>query len=132
MHRRPILWARIGAMLCMVAALGLGLQSASQTLEDFQHRAHGDVATSDGGWIIADCQGDEANCTVSGHGGDESGHGHHHHTADNLSAALTLWSPEIAFAAGKASLGLSIATQHPDDADVGRPGRVPRVSTRLI
>ena len=119
------------AMFCVVAALSLGMSAAETSFEFLHHTAHGDVATSDGGWILAACQADAPRCEVGNDAGFAFGDGHHHHPPHNQAKAL----PSVIAVSGPApvkttTLPEDILRRH-DDAEVGRPGHVPRVSARL-
>lgn len=119
-------------MLCMVAVLGLGLQSAHAGLEDFQHRSHGDIATGDGGWILADCHADTPHCAApDDDDGVTSADGHHHHSCVDAPGGLMPAAAHIAVRAPSVSLTVALPTLRLEDADLGRPGRVPRASIRL-
>lgn len=117
------------ALLCLVMALAFGISDRRGDLADLNHQLHGDVAASDGGWLVADCGASEDPCGNGGLDGD----GHHHHAADHASAyALTL-SPGVA---APFRVALTKAAPRPSDrfsdADLSRPGPVPRISHGLI
>lgn len=117
------------ALVCLLVALGFGASDHRAAFADLNHQLHGDAATSDGGWVIADCATEHAPCADDGLDGD----GHHHHAADHGSAYA---APLTADVTAPLHLPVALGAHGPGvplgDADLSRQGPVPRVPHRLI
>ena len=120
---------RVIALACMLIALVFGASHHRAALAEVGHLLHGDIAVSDGGWVVADCADDHAPC---GDGGVDS-HGHHHHAADHSGVSAVSLSTPLAMPVRMAQADVPPpANTRSSDADLARQGPVPRISQDLI
>src|SRR5688572_1003980 len=133
MHARLQSWLRrpklVVALACVMMALTFGLSAQQTSIREAGHRLHGDVATSDGGWVVAACSDSHAVCDD---GGTNSADGHHHHGADSSGAAATPVSAALSTPYRLAAVVPVLPPSDPlTDAEPSRLGHVPRASNRL-
>jgi hypothetical protein len=123
---RLIPWVRVLTMLCIIITITLGLSSSRASMAILEHSIHGDVATSDGGWIVAACQDHTPHCSVDNDYGSDLGDGHHHHRIDIQGSVLPTAVSQPVLLHRNSILARPDPYRRLEGAEPSGPGHVPR------